>query len=101
MPTIFQFDWDEDKARANFNKHAVSFKQGEGVFRDPLALTIYDDEHSEHEDRWITIGMPATHQYLVVVHTFEENTPGEIHVRIISARRADPHEVNDYQETPR
>ncbi|MFM9972407.1 MAG: BrnT family toxin [Burkholderiales bacterium] len=101
MTTIFEFEWDENKARANFNKHAVSFKQGEGVFRDPLALTIYDDEQSEDEDRWITIGMAAPHQYLVVVHTFAEKSPGSIHVRILSTRGADPDEIKDYQETPR
>ena len=101
MPTIFHFDWDEVKARANQKKHTVGFMQAEAVFRDPLALTIYDEEHSDEEERWITTGLTAAHQHLVVVHTFQEENSGEVHVRIISARHADRGEIADYQEAPR
>jgi outer membrane protein insertion porin family len=40
-------------------------------------------------------------QVLVVVHTSEETGSTELHIRIISARRADPVEVRDYEQTPR
>jgi len=30
-----------------FAKHGVSFRLAKPVFRDPLALTIFDEEHSE------------------------------------------------------
>jgi len=57
MPsTFYDFDWDPKKARANLKKHGVSFRLATSVFRDPLMLTIFDDVHSEHEERWVSIG---------------------------------------------
>jgi uncharacterized protein len=52
----FEFSWDADKARANIAKHGISFPLCTSVFRDPLALTIYDAEHSGGEERRVTIG---------------------------------------------
>lgn len=98
---FFDFDWDANKARANLKKHEVSFRLASTVFRDPLALTIFDDEHSDDEDRWVTLGRAQNGQVLVVVHTSEEVSTTELHIRIISARRADPAEVRDYDQVPR
>ena len=47
----FRYQWDVAKARTNRRKHGVSFDVAVGVFRDPLALTIADPEHSETEER--------------------------------------------------
>lgn len=69
---FFDFDWDANKARSNLKKHGVPFRLATTVFRDPLALTIYDDEHSENEERWVTLGQAENGQLLVVVHTSEE-----------------------------
>ena len=71
------------------------------VFHDSLAITIYDDEHSEDEERWITIGCDEGGVYLVVVHTFHEHSVTEIRVRITSARTANMQEINAYEEMPR
>ncbi len=98
---FFDFDWDENKARANLAKHGVSFRLATSVFRDALALTIFDEDHSDDEDRWVTLGRAQNGQVLVVVHTSEESSSMEMHIRIISARRADPAEVRDYEQTPR
>ncbi|MFH1146451.1 MAG: BrnT family toxin [Pseudomonadota bacterium] len=54
MPLIFE--WDETKALANIQKHGVSFEEAATVFFDPLSLTIYDNQHSIGEDRFIDIG---------------------------------------------
>jgi ribonuclease toxin BrnT of type II toxin-antitoxin system len=43
------------KDRANIAKHGLSLVEGEGVLNDPLGLTI-EEESSEGEPRWITIG---------------------------------------------
>lgn len=67
--TFYDFDWDPSKARGNLRKHGVSFRLATTVFHDPLALTIFDDEHSAREERWVTIGKAENGQYLVVVHT--------------------------------
>ena len=44
---LYEFEWDPVKAQANVNKHGVDFELAATVFRDPLAVTIPDDEHSE------------------------------------------------------
>lgn len=98
---VYHFEWDAAKARANLAKHRVSFRTATGVFRDALALTVYDEEHSEDEERWVTLGRTPGGQYLVVVHTWETITSDEVRLRIISARSADRQEIRDYEETPR
>jgi uncharacterized DUF497 family protein len=71
------------------------------VFRDALPLTIFDAEHSDDEERWVTMGRAQNGQVLVVVHTSEDVSATELRIRIISARRADPMEVRDYEQAPR
>jgi uncharacterized DUF497 family protein len=34
------FQWDEDKARTNLEKHGVSFEEAATVFGDPPAILI-------------------------------------------------------------
>jgi uncharacterized DUF497 family protein len=92
------FEWDPVKARANQKKHGVSFEQGTEVFRDPLAVSIFDEDHSTDEDRWITLGATGQGTVLVVVHTFREvGRQGETTVRIISVREATRRELKDYE----
>ena len=94
---FFDFNWDVNKARGNLRKHEVTFQLATSVFRDPLAVTIYDTEHSDDEERWVTLGRAQDGQVLVVVHTSEEVSATELHIRIISARRAEREEVRDYE----
>lgn len=101
MPIFFDFDWDANKARGNFQKHGVSFRLATTVFRDPLAVTIFDDDHSDDEDRWVTLGHAEDGHLLVVIHTSEEMSEAELRIRIISARRAEREEIRDYEQTPR
>src|SRR5882672_8341152 len=86
----YRFAWDPVKAAANRRKHSVSFEQAATVFRDPLALSRYDDEHSEgeSEERWLTLGEDENGTLLVVSHTFEELAADEALMRVISARQA-------------
>ena len=53
----YNFEWDNNKNKSNQKKHGVSFEQATAVFQDPLALTLFDDEHSITEERWITLGI--------------------------------------------
>lgn len=76
----------------------MDFEQAAEVFRDPLALTIPDDEHSITEARWITMGKDARGQSILVVHTFEQIDGETARVRLISARRPTRSEVRDYEE---
>jgi uncharacterized DUF497 family protein len=68
------------------------------VFLDPLAVTITDDEHSETEVRWITLGRDAGGEYALVIHTFEGLADNRVRVRLISARRPTRAEIRGYEE---
>ncbi len=63
------------------------------VFNDPLTMTFPDPEHSEMEERYITIGNSASGKILLVVHT----DPGE-RIRLISARGVTSKERRIYEE---
>jgi uncharacterized DUF497 family protein len=71
------FDWDRNKARANAAKHRVSFEEARTIFLDRLTLTRRDEEHSDKEDRLVSIGMSSTGRLLMVVHT-EMNVKPEL-----------------------
>jgi uncharacterized protein (DUF4415 family) len=43
------YDWNRDKALANFEKHGVSFFEAAGAFDDPKGLDAADEAHSWHE----------------------------------------------------
>jgi uncharacterized protein len=95
----YRFDWDPAKALANRERHdGIGFELAATVLRDPLAISVYDDTHSESEDRWITLGQAENGQLLVVVHTFDEIDAESAHVRLISARKATPHERRQYED---
>ena len=94
----YVFEWDPQKARWNRRKHGVSFEQAATVFRDPRAASLYDGEHNETEDRWITLGISATGGLFVVNHTFQEVDDTRIRVRIFSCRRATAQETRQYTE---
>ena len=96
----YQFEWDVVKAKTNLHKHGVSFKDATEVFLDPLHLSILDSEHSDTEERWITIGESKICKLHLVVHTFVEHyDEGITNIRIISARPASKHEQQQYKET--
>jgi uncharacterized DUF497 family protein len=96
-PFVYAFEWDPEKARENAAKHDVSFELAATVFRDPLHLAVYDEDHSESEERWVTLGQAENGKLLVVVHTFEETNEGA-KVRVISAREATKRERQDYED---
>lgn len=98
---VYYFEWDAAKARGNVAKHGISFRLAASVLRDPLALTIFDKEHSDFEERWLTLGQASNGQYLVVIHTFQYIRLTDVIVRIISARKAERDEINDYLTAPR
>lgn len=100
MSTPFQysFDWDPNKAAVNHRKHGISFELAATVFIDRLAVTIHDMEHSEQEERWLTLGQSENGQLLVVAHTYQETSAEAAVIRIISARTATPNERRTYEQ---
>jgi uncharacterized DUF497 family protein len=91
-----KFEWDPRKARRNLRKHGIEFSEASTVFADTLSITIPDPDHSEGEERWVTMGLSNRQRLLVVVHSDEGETS-----RLISARRADPQERRKYEEGDR
>lgn len=96
--TDYEFDWDDNKAEINLNKHGVDFRQAMTVLLDPLAMTFFDSEHSQDEDRWVSVGRSNEDSLLVLVHTFVATGPNSALVRIISARRATRQERQQYEQ---
>jgi uncharacterized DUF497 family protein len=86
------FEWDEKKARSNLKKHDVSFEEGTTIFNDPLIATISDPDHSNDEDRYISIGISVQGRLLVVVHTERVEI-----IRLISCRKATSAERKYYE----
>jgi uncharacterized protein len=89
------FEWDDDKAAQNWRDHAVTFEMARDVFRDAFAIDWFDEEHSEDEERYGIIGM-VEGRFLFVAYTMR----GE-RIRIISARKAEPHERRRYHDKNR
>ena len=89
---MVQFEWDPDKAASNATKHGVSFEEAATVFGDPLSLTAYDPDHSQDEDRYLTMGSSIDNRLLLVSHIDREDR-----VRIISARLATRRERKAYE----
>jgi uncharacterized DUF497 family protein len=89
---MFKFEWDDQKASANVQKHGVSFDEAVSVFGDAMALTFSDTEHAEVEERSRTYGISNKVRLLVVIHT--ERRSG---IRIISARKATRYEKGIYE----
>jgi uncharacterized DUF497 family protein len=50
---LYEFQWHPAKAQANLSKHGLDFAYAATVFRDPLAVTIHDEQYSETEARRI------------------------------------------------
>jgi len=50
-----EFEWDSEKEESNIRKHCVSFHEGATVFGDLLSWSFPDPNHSEGEERFLTI----------------------------------------------
>ena len=92
-----EFEWDEAKASSNLRKHAVAFEQACSVFGDPNILSIVDVEHSEEEERWISIGMAYNEVPLTIAYVWSGAVQDRLKVRIISARKSTKEEIRYYQ----
>ena len=96
---VTRWTWDSEKARANLEKHKVSFQIAERIFGDPWIASRPDPYPDE--ERWQSIGKPSaeSHVVLFVVHTNPAIRPdGTEEGRIISARKATAHERKAYEE---
>jgi uncharacterized DUF497 family protein len=85
-----EFEWDEAKARTNFEKHSVPFEGACRVFFDANRLESEDDRMDYGETRFITLG-EVEGVVLYVVYTWRRRRR-----RLISARKATGRERRNY-----
>ncbi|NJN84168.1 MAG: BrnT family toxin [Caldilineaceae bacterium] len=88
-----QFSWDRRKAVGNEEKHGVMLEEAASVFRDPTAAIFDDDRHSDDEYRELIVGHSERHRLLIVSFAERDDI-----IRIISARRANKKEREDYEQ---
>ncbi len=90
---MMEFEWDPRKAESNLKKHGVSFTEAGTIFGDELAITVPDPDHSDDENRYITIGLSNRLRLLMVAHTERGDK-----IRVISARELTKTERKEYEE---
>ncbi len=93
-----KFEWDENKNHKNLIKHGISFDEAALIFTDKNSLSIFDEDNSDQEERWITMGSHPNSAIYIVVHTYRKINNIEF-IRIISARKATKNEMKQYFES--
>lgn len=86
------FEWNQDKAARNLQKHGVSFEEAATVFDDDGVWIEQDPAHSDTEERFFAYGLSRRAQVLFVSFTYRGENIG-----IISARKATPREREFYE----
>jgi uncharacterized DUF497 family protein len=88
-----RFEWDPAKDTINRAKHGLSFDEATELFKASVDyLEIYDEEHSDEEDRFIAVG-PIRRGVIVVAYTERDDDV----LRIVSARIATKRERKRYK----
>jgi uncharacterized DUF497 family protein len=90
-----RFTWHDRKAARNARDHGVTFEAARDVFSDPFAVEWHDEREDYGEDRYVIVGI-VENRLLYVAYTMR----GE-KIRIISARKAEPHERRLYHAETR
>ena len=88
------FEWDDHKEQINIAKHGIDFKTAARVFQDEFRIEIFDELHSDIEERYITIGRIGGVEIIVMV-VFTERKQA---IRLISARKATVQERKMYHD---
>ena len=83
--------WDPAKAKANWEKHHVSFEEAQTIFLDEHYVSVFDEPHSDEEDRFFAIGQSSDERLLAVTYTIRDDEPW-----IITARQPEPMERRRY-----
>ena len=84
------FVWDLEKAASNLRDHGIEFEYATRVFQDPGQFEWTDDREDYGEERLNVVGLVNASEILVTY------TLRGTDVRIISARKADRYEREEY-----
>lgn len=88
-----EFEWDKEKAVANFKKHGISFEEAELAFEDKNAIELFDELNSDEEIRYRLIALSPVRLLFISYTIREEET-----IRLISARKATSIERKFYND---
>jgi uncharacterized DUF497 family protein len=89
-----RIEWDHAKSDANEAKHGVRFEDAAELLSSEAGfLEIYDEDHSDDEDRFIAIG-PVGGRLIVVAYAERDDDV----LRVISARMATKVERGMYED---
>ncbi|MBF0230717.1 MAG: BrnT family toxin [Desulfamplus sp.] len=86
-----KFEWDENKNQLNIKNHKIDFNDVVKMFNKPM-LVFLDDRADYDEDRYIGIGFLKSFIAFIVFMEKIDNT-----IRIISARKANKHEIKQFK----
>ena len=86
-----EFEWDENKRLENLTKHGIDFVAALLVFEDANRKEFVDDRKNYGEKRIRSIGKVKNELIVSVISTDRNNK-----IRIISARRANQKEREEY-----
>jgi uncharacterized DUF497 family protein len=92
VPTVIHgdYEWDSDKAEQNLRKHGVSFEEAAAALDDPHEIAFADSADAANA---LSLVMSPAARVLLVVSTARADR-----TRIISARKAEPHEQRAYDQ---
>ena len=91
-----RYEWDPAKAKANLERHGVSFVEAVTVLEDDFALTR-EDPDAVSEQRFVTLGMSSVGNLIVVVYTYREPDI----IRLISAWKGNKPQRSRHEENRR
>lgn len=94
------FEYDPEKNRKNIEKHGISFKSASRVFFDYDRIELYDEEHSEDEDRYDTIGDTSAGNLTVIGNLKDADWADDI-LFVVYTERAVIDESGDHKEAIR
>jgi uncharacterized DUF497 family protein len=89
------FEWDDTKAASNWRDHGVTFEMARDAFKDTFSIDWIDDRQDATEERLNTLAVVGD-RLLHVSYTLREER-----IRILSARKAEPHERRRYHNENR
>jgi len=87
-----EFSWDEAKNASNQKKHGLSFEEARDLFTSDTYLEMFDDRHSEMEDRFLAVVLISRGLIVVAWTQSEEDA-----IHRISARFATKRETGMYE----
>ena len=88
-----RYTWDENKNKANLDRHGITFEDAQRIFEGPTLEKI-DDRFDYEEIRIYAIGL-VNGLEITVIYAEQNNEER----RIISAWRSEPHERRAYWQS--